>query len=188
MGINALSVAHHFLRERVSPGQFIIDATAGNGGDTMFLCELMEGQGKILAFDIQQEAVRRTRERLAEAGYGDIAEVICCGHEHMGEYAQAETVDGIVFNFGWLPGGDHDIFTKKESSVAAIKAGLELLKPGGFMSLCVYYGRNNGYTERDAILELMERVDSRRYTVLQIGFPNRKNDPPFPIFIIKDNP
>ena len=104
------------------------------------------------------------------------------------EYAAAESVDGIVFNFGWLPGGDHDIFTKKESSIAAIRAGLELLKPGGFMSLCVYYGRNNGYTERDAILELMEQVDSRRFTVLQIGFPNRRNDPPFPVFIIKDNP
>lgn len=188
MGINALSIAHHFLKERVRPGQTVIDATAGNGGDALYLCQLMQGEGKLLAFDIQQEAVERTKERLNENGYGNIAEVICRGHEHMTEYAAAESVDGIVFNFGWLPGGDHDIFTKKESSIAAIKAGLELLKPGGFMSLCVYYGRNNGYTERDAILELMEQVDSRKFTVLQIGFPNRRNDPPFPIFIIKDNP
>lgn len=188
MGINALSISHHFLREMVVPGQFLIDATAGNGGDAQYLCELLQGRGRLMAFDIQQEAVRRTRERLEQAGYGNIAEVICCGHEHMGEYAAPESVDGIVFNFGWLPGGDHDIFTKKESSVAAIRVGLELLKPGGFMSLCVYYGRNNGYAERDAILELMEQVDSRKYTVLKLDFPNRRNDPPFPIFIIKDNP
>lgn len=188
MGINALSIAHHFLSEVVRPGQTIIDATAGNGGDTLYLCQLLQGQGRVIAFDIQQEAVDNTRARLAGAGYEGIAEVICRGHQHMAEYAEAESIDGIVFNFGWLPGGDHDIFTKKESSIAAIRAGLELLKPGGFMSLCVYYGRNNGYTERDGILELMEQVDSRKFTVLQIGFPNRRNDPPFPIFIIKDNP
>lgn len=188
MGINALSVAHHFLKERIRPGQFLIDATAGNGGDSLYLCECLGGEGRLLAFDIQKEAVEKTRLRLAEAGYGEISEVICHGHEFMREYAEKESVDGIVFNFGWLPGGDHDIFTKKESSIAAIHAGLELLRPGGFMSLCVYYGRNNGYTERDAILDLVKEIDSRKYTVLEIGFPNRRNDPPFPIFIIKDNP
>ena len=188
MGINALSLSHQFLRGNIRAGQTIIDATAGNGGDTLCIAELLGGQGKILAFDIQEDAVNNTRAKLAAAGYSDIAEVILDSHANMDKYAAPESVDGIVFNFGWLPGGDHDIFTRKDSSIAAIEKSLSLLKPGGFMSLCVYYGRNNGYEERDAILDYIKTIDNRGYTVLRIDFPNRHNDPPFPIFIIKDNP
>ena len=125
---------------------------------------------------------------LENAGYGDIAEVILDSHANMFNYAEPESIDGIVFNFGWLPGGSHDIFTRKDSSIAAIEQSLSLLKPGGFMSLCVYYGRNNGYEERDAILDYIKTIDNRMFTVLRIDFPNRHNDPPFPIFIRKDNP
>ena len=91
-----------------------------------------------------------------------------------------------MFNFGRLPGGDPQIFTTAETSLKAIDAGLSLLRPGGVMALALYYGKENGYTERDAILAHLKTLDDRAYTVLSCDWLNRKNDPPLPIFIWKE--
>ena len=184
--MNALTVAHEFIKQHTPVGGTVIDATAGRGGDTALLCSLVGECGKVIALDIQEDAVRQTRERIAAEGYENICTVCQDSHENLMSYAEENSVDGIVFNFGWLPGGDHDVHTKAETSIAAIESGLRLLKKGGYMSLCVYYGRNNGYTERDAILEYVQQLDDRKYTVMLLTFPNRKNDPPFPIMIIRD--
>lgn len=186
MILNALNICHDALKRSVKPASFCIDATAGNGGDTLFLCELVGKEGKVAAFDIQPEAIAATEKRATEAGFGDICTTILDSHANMASYFPQNSADVIVFNFGWLPGGNHDIFTKKDSSLAAIEQGLGILKPGGLMSLCVYYGRNNGYEERDAILSYLATLDYRKYTVISLSFLNRVNDPPFPIFIYKE--
>lgn len=183
---NALGVSHRFIRQYLPKGGFAIDATAGNGGDTLLLCECVGENGRVLAMDIQQQAVDNTEALLREKGWEAIAKVVLDSHANMTSYVQPETADCVVFNFGWLPGGSHDVFTQKESSLAAIEAGLHCLKPGGIMSLCVYYGRNNGYEERDAILDYVKALDHRKYTVLVVDFANRINDPPISIFIIKE--
>ena len=92
----------------------------------------------------------------------------------------------MVFNFGRLPGGDPHIFTLAESSLAAINAGLDCLKPGGVMAIALYYGKENGYGEKNAVLEHIRTLDDRRYSVLVCDWANRKNDPPMPIFIWKE--
>ena len=184
MGLNTLGLAHDFLRRHVKPGAVCIDATAGRGRDTALLCRLAGPAGRVLAFDIQADAVRQTRKLLEQEGL--IAEVIQDSHANMEQYAAPETVDCIVFNFGRLPGGDPHIFTVAESSIAAIDAGLRLLKPGGVMSLSLYYGGANGYDERDAILAHLRTLDDRRCSVLVCDWANRRNDPPMPIFLWKD--
>ena len=186
MGLNTLFLAHKFVSEHVRPGAFCIDATAGKGRDTVFLCNLVKENGKVLAFDIQPDAIRQTQELVSAQEYDAMVSVIQDSHANMERYAEPETVDCIMFNFGWLPGGDHNIFTRRESSLEAIEKGLACLKPGGIMSLCIYYGRNNGYEERDAILEYVRSLDHRHYTVLVVDFANRINDPPIPIFIVKE--
>ena len=182
---NALALSHDFLRRHVPLGGTVIDATAGNGLDTLFLCDLVGKDGKVLAFDIQPQAVERTRALLAREGRQNAA-VLLEGHENMAAYGEKESVDAVAFNFGWLPGGDHGIFTRAGTSVPAVCAGLELLKPGGVMSLCLYYGRDNGYEERDALLRLVSSLDDRRFTVMVIDFANRKNDPPMAVWIVKE--
>lgn len=182
---NALGVSHRFIRQHLPQGGFAIDATAGNGGDTLMLCETVGCTGRVLAFDIQPQAVENTRKLLAENGWEN-AQVVLDSHAHMEQYAQTESADCVVFNFGWLPGGDHNVFTRKESSLLAIEKGLACLKTGGIMSLCIYYGRNNGYEERDAILEYVRSLDHRNYTVMVVDFANRINDPPIPVFIVKE--
>lgn len=183
--INTLTLTHKCARERVKPGDFCIDATAGRGQDTALLCELVGPTGRVLSFDIQEEAVQSTRDRLKERGLDGIGSVIMDSHSHMDQYAEPDTVDCIVFNFGYLPGGNRQLFTVAETSVAAIMQGFSLLKTGGIMCLSLYYGGPNGYTERDAILDLVKTFDPKTCTVIVCDFANRKADSPFPIFIIK---
>ena len=184
--MNGLDVSHRIIAEHVMPGSLCIDATAGRGKDTLFLAGLAGHGGHVIAMDIQEDAVRQTRELIASGGYSDCVDVYLDGHENMARYASPESADCIVFNFGWLPGGDHNIFTRKETSIAAMTAGLEILKPGGLMSLTVYCGRNNGYEERDAILDYLRHLDDQKYMCIVMDFINRINDPPFPVVILKE--
>lgn len=183
--MNTLSLVHKQLERFIRPGDFIIDATAGNGRDTVFLCGLTGTEGRVLAFDIQRQAVENTRKRLEESGWAQTGEVILDSHANMARYAQPGSVDCIVFNLGWLPGGDHTIFTHADSTIAAIEAGLTLLRDGGLMCVSIYYGGASGYAERDALLEYVKTIDPMKYTVLVTQFANRGGDPPIPVFLIK---
>lgn len=182
--MNTLDVVHDFLRRQVKPGAFCIDATAGKGRDTALLCRLAGEGGRVIAFDVQQDAVDQTRALLAAEGLQ--AEVVLDSHANMARYAASESVDCIVFNFGRLPGGDPHIFTTADTSLPAIDAGLSLLKPGGVMALAIYYGKENGYDEKNAILEHLKALNDRVFTVLACDWLNRKHDPPLPIFIWKE--
>lgn len=176
---------HHFIRKHVQEGDCCIDATAGNGNDTLLLCELVGESGKVFAFDIQEEAVNHTKERLEKAGLINRAEVLLESHVNMGNYVAENSVNCIVFNFGYLPGGDHNLATKGETSIQAIHKGLDLLKKGGMMSLCIYSGGDSGFEERDTILEELKKLDTKRYLVILSAYYNRPNNPPIPVLIIK---
>ena len=176
---------HHFIREQVKQGDLCIDATAGNGNDTLLLCQLVGECGKVIAFDIQKEAVENTKKRLEEGGVSKQAQVLLESHTNMSHYAEVDSVSCIVFNFGYLPGGDHSLATKKDTSIAAIHEGLRLLKKGGMMSLCIYSGGDSGFEERDAILEELKQLDPKRYLVILSEYYNRPNNPPIPVMIVK---
>ncbi|WP_122641840.1 class I SAM-dependent methyltransferase [Luxibacter massiliensis] len=175
---------HRFLEMYIEEGDICVDATAGNGVDTEFLCSLAGTEGKVYAFDIQPEAIAATGRRLNENGYEGRAVLIQDGHEKMGDYVETG-VSAIVFNFGYLPGGDHAISTEPETSIAALEAGLLLLKPDGVMSLCVYSGGDSGFREKEAILAWLKGLDTKKWLVIVNSFYNRKNNPPVPIFIIR---
>ncbi|MGI6030940.1 MAG: class I SAM-dependent methyltransferase [Eubacteriales bacterium] len=186
MSLNTVGLTHDFMARHVQPGDLCIDATAGRGRDTVFLCGLVGEEGHVLAFDIQQQAVDATRLLLRQQGVANRAQVLLDSHIHMNRYACPGTVSCIAFNFGYLPGGDHNIFTRPDSSIAAIEQGLELLRPGGVMSLAIYSGGDTGYEERDALLAYLKMLDQKKYTVLVTHFFNRPNDPPIPVFILKE--
>lgn len=176
---------HHFIREHVKQGDICIDATAGKGNDTLLLCQLVGESGHVIAFDIQEDAIRQTAERLEKEKMASRADLRMESHVNMASYAKEESVSCIVFNFGYLPGGDHQLATKKDTSIEAIKTGLNLLKKGGFMSLCIYSGGDSGFEERDAILAFLKDLDCKEYLVIQSVYYNRPNHPPIPVMIIK---
>ena len=168
----------------MTSGSICVDATAGKGRDTALLCRLTGKAGRVLAFDIQEEAIRQTRALLEAEGLS--AEVVLDSHANLEQYAEPGTVDCVVFNFGRLPGGDPSIFTRSDTSVAALEAALRLLKPGGVIAIALYYGGANGYGERDAVMTWLETLDDRKFSVLRCDWANRRNDPPVPIFIWKE--
>lgn len=176
---------HRIVQEHVAEGSFCIDATMGNGNDTVFLSRLAGGSGTVLAFDIQEEALVHTARLLREEGCPDNCRLLLKSHEEMADYAAEGSVSCIMFNFGYLPGGDHTKATKARSSLAAVRAGLELLEKGGLMSLCIYSGRDTGFEEKDAVLSLVRELDPRKYLVIQSEYVNRPNHPPIPVFILK---
>lgn len=182
--LDTLTLVQRYWRAMIHPGAFCIDATAGRGHDTETLCRLVGREGKVLAFDIQPEAVQATRERLAKAGLS--ARVIEASHTEMAAYAASESVDAIVFNLGYLPRADHRIATRAETTLPAIDSGLALLKPGGMMTLCVYHGGDSGFDERDAVLAHVAALDAKRFMVLVSSFCNRPNYPPIAVLIIKE--
>lgn len=173
------------LRDRVRTGAFCIDATMGNGNDTQYLCELAGESGHVIAFDIQETALKRTRERLEQYLPFCNYELVLDSHSHLQNYAEAESVDCIVFNLGYLPSGDHSVATKPETTLPAIAQGLDLLKPGGMMSICIYSGGDSGFEEKESVLSCLRKLDSKKYLVMVTEYYNRPNHPPIPAFVIR---
>ena len=102
----------HFIRQQVMPGDICIDATMGNGNDTVLLSRLAGENGRVLAFDIQKQALEHTEERLKKDDCPENYQLFLDSHENMAAYAEAETVSCITFNLGYLPGGDHSVATR----------------------------------------------------------------------------
>lgn len=173
------------IRPQVKPGDLCIDATMGNGHDTLFLSQLAGPSGRVLAFDIQQAALDATRKLLERQDGVAPVSLFLDSHANIGDYARPGTVSCIIFNLGYLPSGDHSIATHKESTIAALEQGLELLKTGGCISLCIYSGGDSGFEERDGVLEYLKGLDSRRFLVVLSCYYNRPNHPPIPVVIYK---
>lgn len=162
-----------------------IDATAGTGKDTLFLCKCTPEDGEILAMDIQEEALKQAENRIKEAGYQGKVRFIQDGHENIDTYHESSDVDLIMFNLGYLPGGDHEKMTKADTTIQAVEKGLSLLRPGGLMTMMIYSGGDSGYEERDKLLPYLKQLDHHLYTVIIESFYNKPNTPPLPVFILK---
>ena len=132
--LSAVQLCHAFLTARLAPGGLYVDATCGNGHDTQFLCTLAGPAGRVLGLDIQQQAVDNTNARLAAAGYGAVGRAVLHDHARLAELVQPGTADCVLFNFGWLPGAEHDVHSTADGSVPALRAALEALRPGGLFA------------------------------------------------------
>lgn len=181
---SALEISKKVIAERVREGDICIDATMGRGNDTLFLCRLAGKSGRVIAFDIQEDAIESTKALLADNG--ESAELHLMSHTEMDKFAEEGSVACITFNLGWLPKGDHTIHTNADSSIAAIEKSLRLIKKGGVISVIIYYGRDTGYEEKAQVLDHLRSIDSDEYSVVIAEFANRPNDPPIPCFIFRE--
>ena len=181
--LTAVRFVQDFLAARLGRPSLCIDATCGNGGDTAFLCRLVGEGGRVLGFDIQPEAIASTRQNLTRKGLA--AELHCDSHANLLQYVQPGTVDAVMFNFGWLPGADHGVFSHAQSSIPALEAALEALRPGGVLSAILYSGRVIGSDEKTEILHWMRTLPLTRCTVLVCDFANWAETAPLPCFLLK---
>ena len=180
--------AHQLISEFLSGGEVVIDATAGNGHDTLFLADLIGVSGTVYAFDVQQEAIENTQERLEKAGFLDRVIVNKMGHQEMGRIIPKKhhgTISVIMFNLGYLPGSDHSITTLRSTTVVAINQGLQFLAPSGIMTVVCYPGHDEGNYESKSVSEYLGRLDSERYSFEKYVNEEAKVSAPFLVVITK---
>ncbi|MBT4866404.1 MAG: class I SAM-dependent methyltransferase, partial [Planctomycetaceae bacterium] len=157
--------AQTLVREVVKPGDSAIDATAGNGHDTCFLAEVVGRNGRVFAFDVQRDALQRTSARLDDVGYQNVILHQRC-HAGMKD-AVPESFHGcvaaVMFNLGYLPGGDHAVTTETESSIKALRIALELVRSGGIITVLAYPGHDGGNDETGSVQHLIARLPDAEF-------------------------
>ena len=180
---NTVKLSHEHMKSNIKEGDVVVDATAGRGRDTLFLSELVGDGGHVYAFDIQQEAIDSTKALMEEHGRSNYT-LILDSHENIKDHLT--DAHAVVFNLGFLPGGDHSIFSHGDTSIKAIEAALDVIAEDGFVSVCVYHGGDTGFEERDTVLEYLEKLDQKKYTVMLQSFHNRRGYPPLFVVIEKN--
>jgi len=169
--------AQLMLKDRLRPGDVAVDATMGNGHDTLFLTQCVSPGGHVFAFDVQEAALIETRKRVPT----EMTTLFHSGHETMRAHLPVELygkISAIMFNLGYLPGTDKALITHTETTMIAVQAALELLKSGGLLTIAVYPGHAGGAAEGRSIAAWSEALDSRRYEVQHLRPVNRAAAPP----------
>lgn len=179
-----LPFAKELLTNVIEPGDTVVDATAGNGHDTVFLAQLVGETGHVYGFDVQKEAIQATTENLNKENLTERTTLILDGHEHISKYVQIE-VAAAIFNLGYLPGSDHEIVTRGTSTIKAIESLLNLMKIGGLIVLVVYHGHEGGKEEKESLMHYVQQLPQSYVHVLSYQFLNQQNNPPFIIALEK---
>lgn len=174
-----LELAHDFLAEIISKEDIVVDATMGNGHDTLFLAKLAK---QVYAFDIQEQALEKTNQRLQEAGLTNV-KLLLQGHETVDQFVTE--VKAAIFNLGYLPSADKNIITKPQTTIEALEKLCRMLIKGGRIAVMIYYGHEGGDIERDAVMDFVSQLPQQEYTATIYRTLNQINNPPFLVMIEK---
>lgn len=167
-----------------------VDATCGNGHDTLALAQMLWPDGDaaasgalLYAFDIQKDAAASTRRRLIAGGYRPHLEdgrirILCESHENIPQHLDGRAIDLIVFNLGYLPGGDRTVTTEAASTLCAVISSINDLSAGGLVCITMYSGHPSGAKEKAELLRFAEALDPSVYHVSYLDMLNQPNDPP----------
>jgi hypothetical protein len=153
--IRPTELAHRIVRRVLREGDLAIDATAGNGHDACFLARCVGASGRIIAIDIQRDAIESTRRQLEAEGCASRATLVNGSHAQIARHADAYSVGAIMFNLGYLPGGDLGIITTPRETLEALDAGRQLVRPGGVITIVCYPGHPGGDEEAKAVARLV---------------------------------
>ncbi len=176
-----LEQAHALAGRAVGEGGIAVDATVGNGHDTAFLARAVGAGGAGVGFDVQEEALVETRHRLEREALSAPVRLVHAGHQTLArhlEEAERGRVGAIMFNLGYLPGGDHSVVTRPETTRQALDASVEALRPGGVITVVAYTGHEGGDEEADAVEAWASALPQAQFRALSYRFPNWSNDPP----------
>lgn len=187
--LSVLSFAHKCVLERIRPGDTVVDATIGTGADTAFLCETVGEKGALYAFDIQQQALDRAAERIGRlSGVPHRLRLLLLSHADMREAIPPEhhgQISAVMFNLGYLPGGDKQIITRPESTIPALDAAVSLLKAGGIVTVVLYPGHEGGRGEADRVEQWAQELPDAEYQAIVYRFTNKSGIAPYVIAVEK---
>lgn len=177
-------LAHLLIRQFVREGDHVIDATCGNGHDTLLLAELVGTDGRVWAFDIQEKAIAETTTRLTSAGLIECASFIHASHETIGLHCN-EPITAVIFNLGYLPGGDRNVITRPDSTLSGLEQSLDILATGGIVAITIYPGHEGGNLERTALEARMAQLAPSSFHIWRMGQMNVPLEAPYFILIQK---
>lgn len=179
-----LHFSKQLLKKYVREGDEVIDATVGNGNDTVTLASLVGRTGKVFGFDIQEQAINNTHQKLQVTGLYPQVQLFHTGHQHINDCVPLQTsIQAAVFNLGYLPQADKEIVTQPQTTLQAIQQSLKRLKVTGCISIMIYHGHPGGQEEKEAIIDFVQTLPQESYHVLRYEIINQRNAPPFLIFI-----
>ncbi len=180
------AVAHDLICEHVKLGDRVVDATLGNGYDTIFLAGLVGPTGHVDSFDIQKEAIESAREKLREHNTcSNQVTLHHASHEKIGSLVKTP-LQAVMFNLGYLPGGDKQVITRAASTLSALQAALDLLLPGGIVSIVAYIGHPGGMEEGEALRVFCRALEGSAFSVTFHESPSDNPIAPFLITINRD--
>lgn len=159
---NVINLVHQSILPAVQQAEIIVDATAGNGGDTLFLAQNMKKSCQLYAFDIQAEAIEHTKQRTKE--FASQITYLQQNHEKIDCYVD-QSIDVAMFNLGYLPGAAHDAVTTHESTLKAVKCVLAKLSLQGICAIMVYPGHPEGKVEAVCLTDFLKSLPNKDYTV-----------------------
>jgi tRNA A58 N-methylase Trm61 len=185
MLLKPLEMAQQIVRGVVESGETVVDATLGNGHDALFLAKLVGGTGKVLGFDVQEEAISSSTKRLSDAGISKGSfEFFCRGHQEL-ETVSSGPLAAVMFNLGYLPRADKAVITTAETTLPALEQSVCLLRPKGVLTVMCYPGHEGGDVEAEAVVKWASELARESYRVMRYGMVNAPNRPAFLIAVEK---
>ena len=173
----AVLMAQQLLQPRISNARMIVDCTAGNGKDALFLARHASRETSLWVFDIQEQAISATKKLLVEHNViCDVRYILDC-HSNISSYIVLP-VDIITFNLGYLPGGDHDVTTQADTTIKSVQACIELLASGGLITIVSYPGHQAGNEENNKVNDFHCNLPQQKYTVACWQMINQIHNPP----------
>ncbi|WP_312423013.1 tRNA (mnm(5)s(2)U34)-methyltransferase [Anaerospora hongkongensis] len=170
-------MAHQAVLMRLTQAKCIVDATAGNGRDTLFLAQHSREDARIWAFDIQEQAINNTRRLLLDNRCLTKVECILDSHCAIDQYVK-EKVDIVTFNLGYLPGADHAVTTRGQTTIEAINKSIQLLNKNGIITIVAYPGHAPGKEENDQVFKHVSSLPQSEFHVGCWQMLNQVNEPP----------
>jgi Putative rRNA methylase len=146
----------------------VIDATVGNGHDTRFLLELVGTKGRVFGFDIQQAALDSTRAGLQGVQHEECLTLIHASHVNMHGNIPSPyhgKISAVMFNLGYLPGGDKRIITQADSTLVALSTASQLLSTEGIITVLAYPGHEGGEMETSQVKNWCFALNPKHYKV-----------------------
>ncbi|WP_038369371.1 tRNA (mnm(5)s(2)U34)-methyltransferase [Brackiella oedipodis] len=183
-----LEFVHDLLQRCVQAGDTVIDATMGNGHDTLALAQHVGSTGQVISFDIQPQALANTLGLLQQAGLEANVQLRLESHEHLAQNLSPElhgAIKLVIFNLGYLPGADKRITTRVDTTLTALEQALSVLRPQGLLIVVVYPGHAQGLEEHQALTTWVKALDSQYYIAAHYGLLNLALRAPYVLAIEK---
>lgn len=174
VSLDAVTISHWLLERVVRKGDRVVDATLGKGLDAAVLGRLVGGRGKVYAFEVQEKAQRRAEANLIVAGFRRRVVFHQANHAeweaHLPEDLKGQ-LGAVVFNLGYLPGGDKEVTTQATTTLQAVQKAVDWLRVGGLLVVVMYPGHATGEEEREHLLGWSQSLPAARWQAWHMASP-----------------